>query len=700
MAIGAALAALISTARSTAAADIDVTDLVAHPHFQHSIVSMAKTGRGVEVRYTAADAFFVISLDRELPQGRLRLDVASLGALSSAELYYGHRGEAPRPGLHAFGVIDPLEHRIDFPLLAGDYGELRIDLDPDTQVAEIVIQRASLVGPDPLDSPLLQHVLIWVFAGAIALAWLVPGLLLQVIFFPGRDPETFELACFPLGIAFHFLFYALLGILAERTTGAAAPPRLWAWAWAASLLFASAAALSGPRRARMRAVVRRERAPLLCFAALLFVSTLLLGLDERLPLTHFGFGNVAGVKTFTTYESGDNFFQYANGRAIALHEPFSRYYGDGKLTYDVTAREILPGVLYSVMRQILAAGSGVLSDSFFLYTLFGTVLNLMVIFPLAHLARRYGYGGLFPALCLTLAANAFFLANSYYAWFKFAGAALVLSGFALLLEEGHSISSWLWAGALFGLGGNMHAGNLLALPPFLAWMTWRRLRAAPARLRALLAPIALCLVTAACMFPWNLVKLKYLHRDDALFEELFLNGEHDPRGLLASLRDFLHSVPLREQLVFRASRILAALRLPEIASWVAALGSSSLSGAALRWSRLELRYSAPLLYPCLAFFALEKGLFRGVAGTAAPQNQREQRALLWLGGLTLFGVVAGAYGQHPPDLTAVEPNAILLLVFLLLAGRVLAGSPPVAAAYLVFSLLQGMRVLAVLIHMS
>jgi len=89
-----------------------------------------------------------------------------------------------------------------------------------------------------------------------------------------------------------------------------------------------------------------------------------------------------------------------------------------------------------------------------------------------------------------------------------------------------------------------------------------------------------------------------------------------------------------------------------------------------------------------------------VAGTATPQNQREQRALLWLGGLTLFGVVAGAYGQHPPDLTAVEPNAILLLVFLLLAGRVLAGSPPVAAAYLVFSLLQGMRVLAVLIHMS
>src|SRR5947209_4481530 len=96
MAIATALAALISAAPSTAATGADVTDLVAHPHFQHSIVSMATTARGIEVRFTAEDAFFVISLDRKVPRTRLRLELESVGRLYNSELYYGHRGEPPR----------------------------------------------------------------------------------------------------------------------------------------------------------------------------------------------------------------------------------------------------------------------------------------------------------------------------------------------------------------------------------------------------------------------------------------------------------------------------------------------------------------------------------------------------------------------------------------------------------------------------
>ena len=683
--MGPALAAALAIAAAARAPE-DITDLLARPFFTHGITSLERTPQGIEVRYTAADAFVVVKLNRRLPASRLVLKLRSLGRLDSAEAFYGHPGGAVAKDNHVDGVIDPLAQEVYLPLPADDYGDLRIDFDPDLPAAHFVIETARLTPPGWLDSAAVQHVLVWLFAIAIAIAWLAPGLLLFAICFPQAKPEVFELAGFALSIAFYFAQYLALGAF-----GAPARPAAWALTWLVSLALLAALASTERRRNRVAEALRAARPALIWFGVLVAASVFLLSFDQRIPLTHFLYRSVAGPKTFTTYESGDNLFQFVNARAIALGEPFSRYYHDGVMVYDVTVREILPGVLAAVMRELIAARSGVLSDSFFLYTLVGTVMNLMVVFPLTHLMRRYGFDRRWALLALALGANAFFVANLYYAWFKFAGAALILSGIAILLDRVEERWSWIAAALLFGIGANMHASNLLALPLLLAWLGWRHVRSSKPFWRGLAGPAALVAIIAALLTPWRMIQSRYLHPDATLIEQHYFDGIHDPAGPGASARRFFASMPASQQVAVRARHLAEALRLPEIGSWLASLPTTKFPYAALRWTWLELRYSAPLLYPLLIFFAIAVALRR----ESAPLiGERRILALLCAGTMAL--VVLAGYGVFPEDLTAIEPNAILLLLMLLIAGRIAEAPAALRVALFIFSGAQVARLLRLL----
>src|SRR5207248_1813856 len=139
------------------------------------------------------------------------------------------------------------------------------------------------------------------------------------------------------------------------------------------------------------------------------------------------------------------YFQYVNAKAIANWEPFAKYYGGlrttygvlpgtapsavpaiglyeyngtGRLTYDVTAREMLVGVIYSVLLhtlRFLAPGWG---DGFLLYTFFGVGCDLLVLFPLLVLARRYHAVSQATLFSWLMCSNACLFVVIYYTWFK------------------------------------------------------------------------------------------------------------------------------------------------------------------------------------------------------------------------------------------------------------------------------------------
>jgi hypothetical protein len=232
----------------------------------------------------------------------------------------------------------------------------------------------------------------------------------------------------------------------------------------------------------------------------------------------------------------------------------------------------------------------------------------------------------------------------------------------------------------------MHTGNLLGLPAFLAYFAWRTWREE----RRLAGPVALATVVVAAMLPWNVVKARWLHTDNALFVQHYLDGHHREEGLGASVRAFLENTPLERQLGGRAERLATALRLRELGDWVGAFGTEPLRQQWVRLGWLEVRYLAPLFYPLLFFALLAWRRPR-------PPPPRERWPFFWLAAATAFTLVAASFGVFPADINFSQPMAVVLMGCLCLAGFVLEGGGVVAQAFLVFAALQVLRSTAVLL---
>jgi hypothetical protein len=532
-----------------------------------------------------------------------------------------------------------------------------------------------------------QELLCVAFGPLFFLALLAPGALAANLRAPDDDCPSLASSFFAFSSVFYAAVYFLVDVMLERVLGVA-PPR---WAWAA-VSAAGTIALAAANRNRMRLLATRLRAALpgiLCFLVLLELSTAILTFDQLLPLTNYQFTTIAGPKTFGWIYAHDNYFQFVNGRAIAEGEPFSKYYGHAALTYPVTSREMLPGVVYAVFRHLLPRA---LSDSYLLYTLLGTCFDLMIVFPILELARRRL--SLRDALLLLAACfgTSFFIVNAYYTWFKFAGAALFLSGLLALLKDRSSNRDWGWAGFYWGVATNMHAGAALGIPVFFFWLTWERWSAERSRARALAGSALLVVLFTALNLPWNLVKMHYIREDNVLFEEHFLEDTHDPKGVFASVKDFFAAHPLASQLRFRSARVAEIPRLREIRDELR--GRRSLGELALAWSRMESRYVLPLFYPLLLLV---------IVGAAVRRWKRErlpwaseQRMLLAGSAATFLLLQFASYGRTPFDITWQQPLAVLVLAYIVLAERILQGPRLVRAAFLCWVAVSWVRILGVL----
>jgi hypothetical protein len=655
----------------------------------NGVSGLTATAEGLSLQVDGPDAFFVIPFSGALKWQKLQFEVDLPQHVTQAALYWKRPGEAfsedqvlAMTAIPGTGVYEVL-------LEPGEYGPLRIDLDVDAPGTRLELRRPQLVSFSLLDQKAMQKIFSFIIVLALALACLLPGLMVasRLHHRPAQPLEpAFEVA-FVYSLIFYLALYLALIAVPELFGGSSASPVVFLALWLVALVGLGAAA----RWNVVVGAVWNNAGPLAWFIALLLVATYLLCFDSARPLYTMDFTQISGWKTFGAVQAHDNYFQYVNGKAIAEHEPFSRYYADGRLTYDVTAREMLPGAIYAVFRKLFTALSWRLGDSFLVYTLLGTVCNALVVLPLAALSRRFFPTVALWKVALALAASSSFFINVYYTWFKYAGAALFLSAMVILLADRERWSRWLLAGVLVGASANMHTGNLLGLPAFLAYFAWTPGPNGPRPALLRWGGPALTAVTVlALLFPWNVVKAKWLHVDNTLIVQHYLDGHQRPEGLRASMRAFWEQTPLVRQFSYRWERLLLAFRLDDLGNWIRAFGVEPLRQQWVRLGWLEVRYLAPIFYP-LGAFAIAAWLQRRQRPSAGPQR----RAFFLLAAATSFVLVIASFGVFPADINFSQPMAVILICSLCLAGWALEAGGAVATVFLCFCALQVLRSLAV-----
>lgn len=375
------------------------------------------------------------------------------------------------------------------------------------------------------------------------------------------------------------------------------------------------------------------------------------------PVRRLGWQHVAR-ETFGVQVTHDNYFQFVNGKAIAEHVPFATFYGGGALTYPVTSRGVLPGVLYASWRRVVGGVRADWADRFAWYVLFGIALNAMVVFPLDALRLRLGLR-LSPWLLLgLLASSSVFLVNGYYTWFKLCGAAFFLSGIVAVLAP-PSAASWAAAGALWGLSASMHQGGALGIPLVALWALARARRGLIAR-----AGFFAAMTTAfvAVVLPWQIVMALYFSPDVLLLAGHYLDGHFAPT-LAESVRAFAASTSWQAQASHRLASLAAALRLRESGELLAGWAWLPFDAWWAWVPRARFGYAAVVLYP-VALGALAARLVG-----PGPGPSRNAGGLLAASLLGLLVAVLLHFSWWYADWVPHLPLGPLVLADVLLADR-------------------------------
>jgi hypothetical protein len=547
---------------------------------------------------------------------------------------------------------------------------------------------------------------LWLAVG-LALLFLAPGVAWSAWWFPaGRISDTQRLiTLFPLSLCFFFSLYLLFEIV-SALGGNGAP--VIAGLGPAALLVLIGLAVRRGRQEQTPSVILSTAPAIAMLLAIVALAAFIVSAGVAQPLEVVTHRTISGELTFGAFGAHDNLFQYVNGKAIADRVPFSDFYGGRALIYQVQDREVLPGVIYAVQRLLLKPFFPALADSFFIYTLFGTCLNAMVVLPLLALSRRYDPQGR-PGLRIGLISlNAFVFSNYYFTWFKLAGAALFLCALALLLEDDSRWRRWAAAGILLGLATTMHAGNALGIPLFLIWLVWRHWRRWSRWRNTLLAAGTLCVLFIAMNLPWAVVKHIHFPDNQSLLKEHFLAGHSHPDGLWASAREFLDAEPLPRQLPRRWAQLTAALRITELTHLAGFLKTGEWHDFFFFWNKYEWKYPALSLWPLCVLLAvdglirrlcrrrdideLDHGAERGpepvnLPATAADPSRQEgclpceRRTAGALALAALAAVIFAKSAGEPADFMQSLPLGPFLLLMLILICAALRMTPALRWLY-------------------
>lgn len=623
------------------------------------------------------DPFFSISFPVTLHHWkRLRLDYDDLKGIKKIQIYYQMEGDAgfSEDRSMAQALDKHLNHADLFVLPPGKYVSLRIDFEGSGKIGSAVINNLQLTGFGFIFG---KELYLYLIAVCILCMLVLPGTFLYVLLVPANKQSSnhYLLFFYALSLLFYLVLYLCLycaisvGIHPEYTV-------LVSFVLLISLLLVVAW-----RKNRLTLAIsclKNERRVLTLYLLLVLVSTILFTRFAHHPFSFssINWNSVDAEVTFSRFSAHDNMFQYVNGKVIAEDELFSTYYANRKLTYNVEEREILPGVIYSVFRSLFSAINHYIGKSYLTYSLLGLGMNAMVIFPLIVLYRRYFYPCSESIFILLLSCSTFVLPNYYFTWFKFSGAALFISGVALLLSNRKAISSWLVAGLLFGLSCNMHAGNGLGIPLILLWLMFLTAREKQSFFKGgLLYPFLLTMVFIVTILPWSIVKSLHFPDHHFLIKEHFFYRLGRGESLFTTARIFFAKFTLGEQLDYRWTNIVKSFRVKEIGSLINLVQSGESRKLAVEWNNLEFVFLAFTLYPLAAVGFLNKLYERTVAPLLLGEQptpkktdlSTEKYTFLLLTIVTLWGIIFISYNGNP-DLTFHLPMGVILLAQALLFG--------------------------------
>ena len=636
-------------------------------------------GLALAVRSPLASTL-AIDLPTPIRGAKLRLAFRELHRnLKAVRVFYAAAGE---PFTRARSTKIALGSRKTYDIRIGDgVQQLRLDFITAGKRARFVLESAALVPVSIMDRKAAPYVL----ALLLALALILPGTMMTSLLFRRRSTGRF-LALAPL---FSVLFY--LGLFAVMLAGRAwlnldrGHGTLAIAIAAATLLFVLL-----HRRARMDSwwrQLRDGRAALVGYLVIVLVATAIVSHDTHFPFQNLRYQSISGPKTWDVFRAHDNMFQYANGSVLAGDASWEELYGTRarpKLLYMPQDRGMLAGALYASIRKLLEPFSDYVARSYLTYTIVGIAFNVLVVFPLIAFARRY-FPTVNPYLFLTaVSLNGFVLTNYYFTWFKFAGAALFLSGLYLMIEDRRRISNWLLAGLLFALATNMHGGNALGLPLLFLWFVVRQLRDEGWwRLRWTVAPLALVLAFATASVPWSMAKQRYFTEDYKLLKTFLLAGQDHPDGLFASARLFFERYTLQEQIAFRASSLYTSLRVAMFQRLGTLLAEGKYREFLRLWSGREFSRLILLFLPLVLFLTFRR-FTRSRAPPGARPHAGEVRTLIALGLATSILLIIVAFSRTTADVLHAQPEGVVLLTYALMAGLLLSGARQVRQAYGVY----------------
>jgi len=437
---------------------------------------------------------------------------------------------------------------------------------------------------------------------------------------------------------------------------------------------------------------------MLAIFIVMFVVTALLTKNLELPLLTFTYNELRSL-TYGAFGAHDPVFQYVNGIAILQSESFSKYYEHGKLFYEVQDRGMIVGVMYAVMRGIGNPINSVIANSYGYYTLFGSVLNVLVLLPVLALHKYFFTGKERPLLIvLLISASAFVVTNYYITWFKLAGAGLVISGIVLLLVDKKNTKEWLLTGVIWGLATNFHPSLALTYPIVTLWLLYRFFKAREYQFTPAILAFTILIGSFAVMnVPWAVVKSKYYHDTNRLFRQHFLASEaYSPkRGIVGSIKSFGHKYTMEEQVVRRSERLIKSFRVEEVLSLFTLAKKEKWQKVLSVWNRLEASYIAFIFIPLILLFALSSGARRLLPATAweppLTQHAEDARWLIITQALTVFLILIGSFGTLSPDITWHIPMSCTIILMYILIQRSIALGKVGAALIVAYSLFTHYR---------
>ncbi len=651
---------------------------LAAPVTTNSITDYDFTAGQLTLKFNATqDAFFSVPFSARFSfWKRLRVDFSRLRGIKSIAVFYQLEGD---PGFQEFQMQ---RHRIsgknkysyDFLLPPGTYTNLRIDFVGYRPDAVAVITDLRLLDYSAF---FYTESYFHLLAAAILALLILPGTMLYSLFTERNrvDAEANLLLFFGLSIMFFLVLYGVMEAshhLAIDSHVSVGLSFLLLLAVLAGLIVIT------DRQEILRRLLLAEKKAFLSALALTLVCGVLATGFVRTPFSFdsINWDTTDGEVVFSHFTGHDNMFQYVNGTAIADNEPFAKYYADGKLMAGVQDREILAGVIYSVFRTLISAVNPYMGESYLAYTLVGLCMNIMVIFPLIVLLRRYFRSCPEYLFILLLSLNIFVLANYYFTWFKFAGAALFISGVLVLLRDRKNLLGWLLAGIAFGLSANMHAGNALGIPLIFLLVIFLNWREDGLSGKTVLAcPLLLCLVFILANAPWAIVKSLHFPDQHLLFRYHYLPGSAADEGLLLSVINFFKTHPLQEQISYRLLNLYDSFRFSEFSNFFNHYSRDSSLKLLYLWSSREFNYFSIATYPVLLIAVVSKAvLFCQSATTASAGHTRpahplrqEFAALLTMAFLTVGGLILLSYHDYP-DANHHLPMGMILIIHSLLIG--------------------------------